>query len=208
MKDDTLETQIGEMTVLLRQFDNKEIAEEVLRRNFAELRRMATRVLGQRGAWLNIAPSDVYQEFCLHLNSRETGFRNTEHFFGEACMKMKNIVIDRARKMNTTKGGGGIQHVNIDDVRDVLTDFRHNGLGAVDVAAEQLLAIMEVLPTLKSRSQKDSDLFNRYYFAEQSQAEIAEHYNMREDAVKDRLKRIRLWLKQEILRNQILRNQR
>jgi RNA polymerase sigma factor (sigma-70 family) len=112
-------------------------------------------------------------------------------------MKMKNVVWDYARKRKAAVRGGGAHRVDIDEV---LADLRHNGLGTVDVAPDELLFLEQLLSKLQARNQRDSDFVDLYYFAGLSQAEIAARFGLTEEAVKDRLKVIRLWLRKEILR--------
>jgi RNA polymerase sigma factor (TIGR02999 family) len=195
MNDETLQTNIGEMSVLLERLEDGDTEEEVLRRSFAKLRRIAGAVVRQQGQGLSVEASDVLQEFYIRLKTHDhPEFHNTEDFFNWAWMKMKNVVWDYARRKHRTKRGGLAQRIDIDDV---LGDLRLNGLATAEVAPLETLELQSLLEKLKERNRRDSELVDLYYFVGLSQSEIAERYGIAEEAVKSRLKVIRVWLKKE-----------
>lgn len=197
MDQDRIQTKIGEITQLLQQMEDPTSEEEVLRRNFSRLRRLAGQVVRNNGAGLSITPSEVVQEFWLRLRTHNhDAFASTDEFLQWAWMKMKNVVWDYARRKKAEKRGGAGQRVDLDDV---LSDFRHNGLSTADVAPEALLELEEVLAKLKARNARDSELIDLYYFGGLSQSEIGQRLVMNEDAVKDRLKIVRLWLRKQMM---------
>lgn len=113
-------------------------AEKLLEAVYAELHRMAEQKLaGKSGATLQ-ATVLVHDAWLQLADPGGTpNFKSRAHFFGAAAQAMRRILIDRARRRQAGKRGGGAEHVRLDDV-DMASNASDDILLRVDEALEKL----------------------------------------------------------------------
>jgi RNA polymerase sigma factor (TIGR02999 family) len=115
--------------------------EQLLNVVYAELRRIAEQKLSGDAAGHTLQPTALVHEAWLQLAGTEgqPGFANRAHFFGAAAQAMRRLLIDRARRRQAEKRGGGAEHIDLDSV-DVAATAADTVLLRIDEALEKLAA--------------------------------------------------------------------
>jgi RNA polymerase sigma factor (TIGR02999 family) len=112
-----------------------------------ELRRIAASHMRRENPGHTLQTSALVNEAFLKLvDQRDVHWQNRAHFFALASQLMRRILLDHARSQRRAKRGGGVTHVNLEDV-SVLTPEKSEDLIALD---EALTRLTEFDPT-KSR---------------------------------------------------------
>jgi RNA polymerase sigma factor (TIGR02999 family) len=136
------ERQLGEVTLLLQRFrqGDTEALNQLLPLVYDELRRAARHCLAaQPASW---QPTALAHELLLRLLEGETyDWQNSEHFFATASLKMRNLLIDAARRKHALKHGGAWRHVSLDEAMvSITTGARLEELFAINEALDELAA--------------------------------------------------------------------
>ena len=130
-------------------------AAELLPLVYDELRRLAEQRMGHEPAGLTLQPTALVHEAYLRLvGSVDPGWKSRGHFFGAAAEAMRRILIERARKYDRHKHGGGRHRLDLDKL----------GL-AGDVPSEELLALDDALARLEGSDNVRSDVVKLRFFA-------------------------------------------
>ena len=102
---------------------------------YDELRKLATQRLAREKPGQTIQATSLVHDAYLRLvdaeNSKQWDSRG--HFFSAAAEAMRRILIERARKKQRVKHGGGFQRVELDGVA-AISDDRNDELIALDEA--------------------------------------------------------------------------
>lgn len=130
-------------------------AEELLPLVYEELRRLAAIRLAEEAEGQTLQPTALVHEAWIKLvGNRHQQWRGRGHFLGAAAESMRRILIDRARRRNRVRHGGGLLRVNLD---------------AVDIAAttddDTLLRLNDALEKLSCEAPAQADLVKLRYFA-------------------------------------------
>ena len=142
------------MATKARQGDSKAAA-ELLNVVYGELHRLATARMARESAGQTLQPTALIHEAWLRLGGdQQPTWENEAHFFGAAAEAMRRILIDRARRRNAARRGGGHTHVPIDDL-ELGTPWDDPRLLAID---EALARFAQVAP-------KKAELVRLRYFA-------------------------------------------
>jgi RNA polymerase sigma factor (TIGR02999 family) len=159
-------------------------AERLLDAVYAELHRMAEQKLaGESGATLQ--PTALVHDAWLQLSDNDgvVAFENRPHFFGAAAQAMRRILIDRARRRQAEKRGGGVEHVNLEDV-DI----------AVNANDETLLRLDDALERLEREDPASAELVRLRFYAGMTNDEAAEVLGISERTAKRYWNFSRAWL--------------
>ena len=78
---------------------------------YAQLRALASRVRGSRGATLQ--PTALLHEAWMKLERSQTRFESRAHFIAVAAKAMRQILVNRARDRDTAKRGGGARRTTL-----------------------------------------------------------------------------------------------
>jgi RNA polymerase sigma factor (TIGR02999 family) len=135
------------------QGDN-EAAAELLLVVYGELRRLAAAQMARERAGQTLQPTALVHEAWLRLGGdSQPAWENQAHFFGAAAAAMRRILIERARRRNAERHGGGRTHVPLDEV-------------AIGGAANDphLLEISEALERFAQREPKKAEFVRLRYF--------------------------------------------
>ena len=115
-------------------------AEQLLPLVYQELRRLAASRMAHEAAGQTLQPTALVHEAWLRLAGNEAAtFQNRGHFFAAAAEAMRRILIERARRRQSVRHGGGQQRVELDQV-ELAFPGNDDQLLAVDEALEQLAA--------------------------------------------------------------------
>jgi len=114
-------------------------------------------------------------------------FQNRAHFFGAAAEAMRRILIDRARRKQAQKHGGGLEHVDIDDVEI-----------PAPADDEELLAVNDALDRFATVDAQKAELVKLRYFVGMTTEEAASVLGVSEPTAKRWWAYSRAWLFTEI----------
>lgn len=128
---------------------------QLLQMVYDELRRLAAARMARESAAQTLQPTALVHEAWLRLGGdRQPTWENEAHFFGAAAEAMRRILIDRARRRNALRRGGGRTHFPLDDLElgDPWEDPR-------------LLGIDDALTRFAGIEPKKAELVRLRYFA-------------------------------------------
>jgi RNA polymerase sigma factor (TIGR02999 family) len=163
-------------------------AEQLLALVYNELRRLAAFKLAQVPPGGTLQPTALVHEAWLRLvGDRTPSFRDRDHFFRACAEAMRHILIDRARRKQTMRHGGGYQRV----------DFEECNL-AETAGDDQLLAVNEALDKFASEHPVQAELVKLRYFAGLTNEEVGEVMGISISTVKNYWAFSRAWLLNEI----------
>lgn len=129
-------------------------AEQLLPLVYDELRRLANAKMANEAAGHTLQPTALVHEAWLRLvGSENQKWDGRGHFFAAAAEAMRRILIDRARKRNALRHGGGQERVNADELEI-----------AVPADDEELLAVHEALDRFAASEGPKAELVKLRYF--------------------------------------------
>jgi len=132
-------------------------ADKLLPLVYEELRRLAAQKMSQEQPGQTLQATALVHEAYIRLVGSEAHDWNSRgHFFAAAAEAMRRILIDRARRKNSLKHGGGRHRVEFDAV--ILLD------GKVS-SSDDLVALDEALQELAQKDRLKADLVKLRYFA-------------------------------------------
>jgi RNA polymerase sigma factor (TIGR02999 family) len=132
---------------------------------YDELRKLAAQKLAQEKPGQTLQATALVHEAYLRLVDVESSphWDSRRHFFAAAAEAMRRILVDNARRKQTTKHGGARQRIDLDDV-DVAADTR----------TPELLAVDEALTRFAAEDPVKAQLVTLRYFAGLSVQEAAD----------------------------------
>jgi RNA polymerase sigma factor (TIGR02999 family) len=155
---------------------------------YAELHRLAVARMSHEPAGLTIQPTALVHEAYLRLvQSANSPWQNRAMFFAAAARAMRQILIERARRVGRIKHGGRRQREPLDQVEI-----------PVDGAADDLLALDDALDRLEETDPRKAKIVALRYFAGLSIEETAEALELSATTVKDEWMFARAWLHSEL----------
>ena len=164
-------------------------AEELLPLVYEELRKLAGHKMSNEVPGQTLQPTALVHEAWLRLvgNDGRAQFNSRGHFFGAAAEAMRRILIERARRKQAKRHGGGQQRLDIQDV-DI----------AAEAGDEELLAINDALEKLALKDRPKAELVKMRYFAGLTLEEAAEILGISVPTAKRWWTYARAWLFNEI----------
>jgi len=163
-------------------------AEQLLALVYDELRRLAAFKMAQQDPGQTLQATALVHEAWLRLvGSQNPTFNNRTHFFHAAAGAMRHILIDRARRKQTQRHGGGYHRV----------DFTGFDLAA-PATDDQLLAVHEALDKLALKHPKQAELVKLRYFAGMTNEEVSQVMGISISTAKNYWTFSRVWLLNEI----------
>jgi RNA polymerase sigma factor (TIGR02999 family) len=181
---------MSDATVMLAAIEggDSKAAEQLLVLVYDELRRLAAFKMAQEAPGQTLQPTALVHEAWLRLvGDRAPSFNNREHFFRASAEAMRRILIDRARRKNTQRHGGGYQRIDLESF-----DL------AAPAADDQLLAVNEALEKLALEHPVQAELVKLRYFAGLTNEEVAEVMGISVSTAKNYWTFSRAWLLNEI----------
>src|SRR5262245_43704394 len=122
---------------------------------YDELRQLAARKMDQESGTQTLQPTALVHEAWLRLGGDEQPtWENRTHFFCASAEAMRRILIERARRKQALRHGGGQQRCDIDAVEIV-----------VPSPVDELLAVNEVLDRFAVQEPQKAELVKLRYFA-------------------------------------------
>jgi RNA polymerase sigma factor (TIGR02999 family) len=183
---------MSDVTVILQQIERGEpaAADRLLPLVYEELRRLAAAKMARESAAYTLQPTALVHEAWLRLGGeQQASWQNRGHFFGAAAESMRRILIDRARRRQAQRHGGGLQRVNVEDAEVAAEDPAND---------DTMLAIHEALEKFAGLEPKKAELVKLRYFAGLTIEECGQALGISEPTAKRWWAYARAWLFTEI----------
>jgi RNA polymerase sigma factor (TIGR02999 family) len=156
---------------------------------YGELRKMAAQRMRRVTGDQTLQPTGLVHEAWLRLGGGEMrGWQSRAHFFATAATAMRSILVDRARRRQAVRHGGGLQRINISDI----------DLAGPHTTDDRLLAVHEALDRMAVAHPQKAELVKLRYFAGLSIDEAAEVLGISTATAKRWWNYARAWLGHEI----------
>jgi RNA polymerase sigma factor (TIGR02999 family) len=184
--------RINQVTHILEKIEqgDSHAAGELLPLVYSELRKLAAAKMANEAAGHTLQPTALVHEAWLRLTGEDAPqFANRAHFFAAAAEAMRRILIERARRKQAARYGGGQKRVDLSEV-DI----------AAPQAEDQLLAVNEALDKLAAESKVQADLVKLRYFVGLTNEEAADALGITPRAAKYLWTHARAWLFHNISR--------
>jgi len=159
-------------------------AEQLLPLVYEELRRLAAAKMAKEAPGQTLQPTALVHEAWLKLvGSGRQHWESRRHFFSGAAEAMRHILIDRARKRQCERHGGGQQRVDIDEIEV-----------AAPVEEGKLLALNEAIDELEKLDPAKAEVVKLKFFIGLSEREAAEVIGVSERTIERRWAYAQAWL--------------
>ena len=163
-------------------------AEELLPLVYEELRKLAAFKMANEAPGQTLQATALVHEAWLRIvGSGSPQFEGRAHFFAAAAEAMRRILIDRARRKQAMRHGGGQQRV----------DFEGLELPG-PMPDDQLLALNDALDKLAQAHPRKAEVVKLRYFIGLTLHEAAEVLGIAPDTAKDDSAYARAWLFQKL----------
>jgi RNA polymerase sigma factor (TIGR02999 family) len=130
-------SQVTELLVRWRDGDSAAM-DQLIPLVYEELRRLARSQLRRHGPDQSLESVSLVHEAYLRLTGKNPpDWQNRAHFFGVAAHLMREILVDRVRRMRATKRGAGVRDLLLDETI-VLPHQKNVDLIRLDDALQQL----------------------------------------------------------------------
>jgi RNA polymerase sigma factor (TIGR02999 family) len=155
---------------------------------YEALRELAHRRLLSERQGQTLQTTELVHEAYLRLQSGgNVPWNSDAHFYCAAAEAMRRILIERARRRQRLRHGGGLVRLSIED-EDV----------AVDVAGDDILAISDALDELEKHDRRVADVVRLRFFVGFTVEETAQKLGVSPATVKLDWSFARAWLQRAI----------
>jgi len=181
---------MSDATVMLAAIEagDPKAAEQLLVLVYDQLRHLAASKLASEAPGQTLQPTALVHEAWLRLvGDKSPSFKDREHFFRASAEAMRHILIDRARRKQTTRHGVGYRRVDFETV-----DL------ASPSADDQLLAVNDALDKLALEHPVQAELVKLKYFAGLTNEEVSNVLGISVSTAKNYWTFSRAWLLNEI----------
>ena len=180
----------GTVTRLLLELrgGDRSIFDEMLPLVYDELCRLARLQLRHEKAGTTLQTTDLVHEAYFKLvNHHQVDWKDRSHFFSVAARAMRQVLVDRARKRNAEKRGGGMHKLSLEAER----------LGAPE-QDEAILALEEALQRLEKMDERQGQVVECRFFAGLTIEEAAAALGVSASTVKRDWRTAKAWLYREM----------
>ncbi len=134
-----MSTAANEVTTIIAAIrcGDEKAADQLLPVVYDRLRRLAQRMMAHEKAGQTLQATALVHEAYLRLLGDEPDWDDRRHFYTAAAQAMRRILVERARRRNRIKHGGGRKRVDLDDA-SVVADPESVDLVALDDALRRL----------------------------------------------------------------------
>ena len=155
---------------------------------YRELRGMAAAFIRRERQEHTLQPTALVHEVYLKLvDVRKAGWKGKAHFYAACAQMMRRILVDAARKRSTTKHGGGLKRVDLDEIP-------HPN----NARSSRLIALDDALNELAKLDRQQSRIVEMRFFGGLSIDETACALNLSPTTVKRHWATARLWLHRQM----------
>ncbi|MHC5005042.1 MAG: ECF-type sigma factor [Planctomycetota bacterium] len=189
---DTPPTQVTRILADLGAGDPR-AARDLLPLVYEELRTLAHARMAHEPAGLTLQPTALVHEAYLRLvGEAPVEWNGRGHFFGAAAEAMRRILVERARKAQRLRHGGGRQRLELDDVT-VATPSE-------DLADDEILLLDEAMARFEADDPQRAAVAKLRYFAGLSMEQTADALGVSRATVARHWTLARAWLRHEMRR--------
>lgn len=186
----SVETQQGEITLLLRKWKNGEAGafEQLIPLVYPRLREVAAAYIRrERDPGIMQATSLVHELYLRLHNQKKAEWEDRTHFYTFSAKVMRMILIDHARSNQAQARGGGAPHIPLSDE-----------LAWVGIGSPELIELDLALDELGKIDAMKVQLIELRYFLGYTAAETAELMNLSKATVDRHLNFAKAWLYRRI----------
>lgn len=152
---------------------------------YQELHRLADSYLRHERAAQTLQPTALVHDLYLRLVGREQPDWNSRaHFFGIAARRMRQILVEHARRRQASKRGGGAEPVTFDEM-----------VSFAPQRSPDIIALDEALNSLATFDENKCKVIELRYFAGLSIDEVAEALKISVATVRREQRLAEAWLK-------------
>jgi RNA polymerase sigma-70 factor (ECF subfamily) len=163
-------------------------ADRLLELVYAELRRIASRIMSRERADHTLQPTALVHEAYLRLiGGSALAWNDRAHFMSIAARAMRHVLIDHARRRDAEKRGGGAQRVTLEE--GVL--FGHD-------PEMELLDLHRALEKLAREDERVARVVEMRVFGGMTVKEVAHVLGISERTAHDDWAMARMWLAREL----------
>jgi len=182
---------MSDVTRILNSIDSGDpkAAEELLPLVYDELRRLAAAKMSNEKPWQTLQPTALVHEAWIRLlgpSHEPQSWEGRSHFFGAAAEAMRRILIERARRKQAAKYGGGWKRVELETIN---TPAQAN--------EDMLLLVNESLEALARENAKVAELVKLRFFAGMGVEEAALALGVTDRTARNYWRFARAWLHDE-----------
>ena len=177
---------MSEFTRLLQLAEqgNPKAADELLPLVYDELRHIAAAKMARESPGQTLQPTALVHEAWLRLGGDDQpNWQNRAHFFAAAGEAMRRILIEKARRRQRLRHGGGLERVDLDEF---------------EIAApeddQRLLAMNEALDQLAGEDPAKAEVVKMRFFLGLTDREAAEALGVSERTVERHWAYAKVWL--------------
>lgn len=187
----TTASQVTQILNAVNQGD-PQAAEQLVPLIYDELRRLARHKMAGEPAGQTLQATALVHEAYLRLVSNNGHYWNSRgHFFGAAAEAMRRILVERARRKHSQKGGGEFRRVDWSEVNL-----------AAETDDERLLRVDEALAKLERQDPEAAQLIKLRFFVGLSGQEAARALNLPDRTASRTWAYARAWLLKELSRGE------
>ena len=189
MGDPVTTPHVGDVSTLLRAWSggDQNALDKLAPIVYDELRRLARYYLQRERPGHSLQATALVNEAYLRLvDYKRMQWGNRAHFFAVSAQLMRRILVDHARRHNL-KRGGGVQHVDLEDIAVVGGD-----------RAENLVALDDALQSLARMDARKARVVELRFFGGLSVEETAEVLQISAVTVMRDWTSARAWLYREM----------
>lgn len=166
-------------------------ADRLLKLVYDELRHVAASKMARERSGSTLRPTALVHEAWVRLGGdTQPNWENRGHFFGAAAEAMRRILIERARRRNAQRRGGGQPHLAFDGLEL-----------AAPVNDDQILALDEALGKFALVEPAKAELVKLRYFGGLTVEDTARTLGISEATAKRWWTFARAWLHREVAGN-------
>jgi RNA polymerase sigma factor (TIGR02999 family) len=181
---------MSEVTHILQSIEagDETAAAELLPLVYGELRKLAAGKMAGEAAGQTLQPTALVHEAWLRLTGNaQVKWEGRAHFFGAAAEAMRRILVERARRKNAVRHGGGRQRLDIQELEI-----------AAATKDDELLAVSEALEQFARHDPRKAELVKLRYFVGLTLEESARILGVSTPTAKRWWSYARAWLYQQI----------
>jgi len=148
--------------LLRRAADGEECGEELYALVYDHLRSMASAQMRGAQGGMTLQPTALVHEAWLRLGASSGDWRDREHFMAVAARAMRYALVDRIRRREAQKRGGGVERVELDDA-----------VSAFEERSIDLVGLHEALELLAARDERQARIVELRFFGGMTLEETA-----------------------------------
>jgi len=177
---------MSDITLILQAIGRgeKQASEDLLPLVYEELRRLATSKMNRESEGQTLQPTELVHEAWLRLTKDNAqSWESRAHFLGTAAEAMRRILVERARRKQAVRHGGGLHRLDIED------------LDLVEMPPDdKVLLIDEALDLLRMEDAEKARIVTLKFFGGLTNQEIAQLLNIGERTVERQWAFAKAWL--------------